>query len=240
MKRLTVLPVWLVLTLTLCAATPAVKIIGPVGPVPPYTLVELQAEGDLTGAAVLWDVTPDDVADVKELPGGKMVFVGPPGTYKVKCTVVRLKDGQTIADRQRFVVVIGTPAPPVPPVPPIPPEPPPNPAPIPGPGFHAMIIYETADLEKLPKSQLNVLYAKSVRDYLNAKCTPTADGGKRGWYIVDANVSMDGESKLWQDALKVKRDSLPWLLISNGTSGYSGPLPATVDDTLKLLKQFGG
>lgn len=120
-RKITAVCIWLVLAATICA-TP-VKIVGPSGPVPPYTLIELQAEGDLTGAAVLWDVSPDELADVRELPGGKVVFTGPPGNYRITCTVVRLKDGQTIADRQRFKVTIGTP---VPPVPPVPPEPPPD------------------------------------------------------------------------------------------------------------------
>ncbi len=56
----------------------------------------------------------------------------------------------------------------------------------------------------------------------------------------DAGVDASQESQLWQDALKRKRGALPWLVISNGKSGFEGPLPATVDETLTLLKKYGG
>lgn len=96
---------WVGVVPTVPTTTP-VKIVGP-SAVEPYKLVELTAEGDLTGAAVVWDVTPDDVADVRELPGGRLIFVGPPGVYKVKARVIRTKDGQLSVETQRFTVTIG-------------------------------------------------------------------------------------------------------------------------------------
>ncbi len=108
--------------LLLCGAILAAppKIVGPKDPVAPYKLVELSAEGDLTGAAVVWDVQPEDQADVREMAGGKLVFTGPPGTYRIKVLVIRVKDGAVTVDTQRATVVIGAPTPPIPPVPPPP------------------------------------------------------------------------------------------------------------------------
>jgi hypothetical protein len=228
------------LALALCVVAAPVKIVGPTGPVAPYTLVELQAEGDLTGAAVLWDVSPDEQADVRELPGGKMIFVGPPGVYKVRCTVVRLKDGQTVADRQRFVVTIGTLIPPAPPGP-TPPGPiPPGPSPIPADGFRVLIIEDATARSKLPAPQLNILFDKSIRDYLDAKCVIGTDGKTHEWRIWDAGVDARAEGGVWPDALKRQpsRDKLPWVIISTGKGGYEGPLPADVPKTLELLKKY--
>lgn len=209
--------------------------------VEPYKLVRLSAEG-ADGAALIWDVTPEESVDVVEFPS-KVLFVAPPGTYKVKLRALRTKDGSSSFETARATVVIGVPTPPVPPVPPappVPPTPPPDPAPIPAAGLRVLIVYESAELAKLPAAQTNVLYAKSVRDYLNAKCPAGPDGKTKEWRIWDKDSDTAGESRLWQDAMRRPRKSVPWILISTGVGGYEGPLPATVDETLTLLRKYGG
>lgn len=89
----------------------------------PYTLVEVRVKGQPADAALVWDVTPEDAASVRELPGGAMVFTGPPGVYKVKVRSITLKDGAAVVRSCRATVTIGTPAPPIPPAPPAPPKP---------------------------------------------------------------------------------------------------------------------
>src|SRR5262249_55899153 len=63
------------------AAEP-LKIVGP-DKSEPHRLVRLQAAGDLKDAALVWDVFPEEHADIEELPGGRLLLIGPPGTYKV-------------------------------------------------------------------------------------------------------------------------------------------------------------
>lgn len=164
-----------------------------------------------------------DVADGKS--GRCELIVVPKGVQDEKEIIRRLIDaGQ---------------GPQPPPVPPTPPTPPPSPAPIPEAGFRALIVYESADLAKLPASQVAVLTSGEVRGYLNDKCATGPDGKTKEWRVYDANADVSKESATWQKAMQIKRDSLPWLVISNGQAGYSGPLPATIADTLKLLKQWG-
>jgi hypothetical protein len=135
--------------------------------------------------------------------------------------------------------VVGKPTPePEPPGPgptPQPPGPTPGPAPIPEAGFRALIIFESGDATKLPPAQQNILYGKAVREYLNAKCAAEPDGTK-AYRIYDQNIDASGESKIWQDAMKRPRQSVPWLIVSNGKAGFEGPLPATVDDFMKIIK----
>ncbi len=139
------------------------------------------------------------------------------------------------------VTIVGQPDPPVPPgpVPPDPPGPTPGPVPIPGDGLRVLIVYESADLAKMPPAQQSILDSAAVRGYLQEKCAKGPDGTpeRRIW---DKDTDASAESKLWQDAFKRPRKEVPWLVISNGKAGYEGPLPATVDDALKLLKQYGG
>lgn len=143
------------------------------------------------------------------------------------------------------VVVAGVepptpPVPPVPPTPPTPPTPPVPPAPIPVAGLRVLIVEEAMDRAKLPAAQAAIIFDARVREYLNTKCVVGPDGRTREWNIFDQNVYTGDTSKLWQDAMKRKRDSLPWILISDGKTGYEGPLPPTVEDTLNLLKKYGG
>jgi hypothetical protein len=65
-----------------------------------------------------------------------------------------------------------------------------------------------------------------------------ADGKTREWRIWDKDVDPSQESAVWQAAMKRPRASVPWLLVSNGKTGYEGPLPGTADDLLALLKKY--
>lgn len=137
-----------------------------------------------------------------------------------------------------LVVTVGPPIP-VPPGPgPVPPGPTPGPTPIPGDGFRALIVYETADLGKMPKDQELILYSQTVRDYLNSKAAPGPDGKTKEWRIFDKDVSTAGESKTWQDAMKRDRKGLPWIILSGPKGGFEGPLPANVADAMALIKKY--
>lgn len=125
------------------------------------------------------------------------------------------------------------------------PKPPPHvdpvePAPIPDKGFRVLIVYETSDLAKLPAAQTAVLTSAEVRGYLNDKCVAGPDGKNKEWRVFDKDTDVSRESKLWQAAMKRERKSVPWIVVSNGTTGFEGPLPANIADTLVLLKKYGG
>jgi hypothetical protein len=75
----------------------------------PYRLVELVATGDTAERALLWDVTPEEAVDVREMPGGKLVFVGPPGSYRIKLRAIRMKDNVMSVETARHSISIGNP-----------------------------------------------------------------------------------------------------------------------------------
>ena len=103
-----------------------------------------------------------------------------------------------------------------------------------------LIIEESAERNKLPPAQASILFSTEIRKYLNAKCPTGSDGKTKEWRIYDQNVDLSGEAKTWKDAMSRPRSSVPWVVISNGTTGYEGPLPANVDETLALLRKYGG
>lgn len=159
-----------------------------------------------------------------------------PGRYRLLAWTAK---GDLASEAAVCILVIGD----VPPVPPIPPGPnppvppvPPVPVPIPGDGLRVLMVYETA--QPITAAHRAVLAGLQVRSYLTAKCAK--NGTVPEWRVYDKDVNLSNESKVWQDAMKRPRSSLPWIVISNGTAGYEGPLPPTVDDALKLLAKYGG
>lgn len=156
-----------------------------------------------------------------------------PGVYTVYAVVAI---GDDVSPFAMCTVIVGDgPLPPIPPKPdpPIPPKPDP---PIPVAGLRVLIVYESATPGDAPK----IIATKSVRDYLNTKCVLGADGKSPEWRFLDKDTPMGNASKVWQDAMLLPRQSLPWIIISTGAAGYSGPLPATADATLALLRKYGG
>ena len=157
------------------------------------------------------------------------------------CELLVLPAGATSETQlmRRLIAVNLGPRPP--PIPPVPPVPPPSPAPIPADGLHVLVVYETSDLSKLPAPQQQILYSTTIRAYLDSKCPLGPDGKTREWRVWDKDVSTTNESKIWQDAMRRPRQSIPWVIVSNPQKGggFEGPLPANVDDALILIKKFG-
>lgn len=153
-----------------------------------------------------------------------------------RCELIIITDvGEVV---RKTLDVGGGPLPPDPgPKPPDPPDPKPSPVPIPELGFRALFIYESGDLEKYPNKA--VLTSQEIRQYLNAKCATGPDGKTPERRFWDKDTDVSGESKLWQVAMQRPRTSLPWLIISNGRTGYEGPVPANIAKTLELLKKYG-
>ena len=132
------------------------------------------------------------------------------------------------------------PAPPAPGPGPHPPQPPQPPAPIPAPGFRVLIVYDAATLTKLPAAQQEAIYSADVRAYLDAHCAIGSDGKTKEWRMWPDGTDGSADGPVWADVMKRKRDSLPWLVVSDGKVGWEGPLPATAADLLTLLKKYGG
>lgn len=167
---------------------------------------------------------------------GKVVSAKTVGQYKVEAWNAK---GDVASPIATTWVIIGTPEPtPIPPSPT--PIPTPDNVPIPVAGFRVLMVYETTELPKLPAAQQIIPYSKTIRDYLDAKCVLGGDNKTREYRIFDKDIDTKFESAVWQNAMKRTRTSIPWIVISDGKTGYEGPLPQTVADTLALLKKYGG
>lgn len=165
-------------------------------------------------------------------------------TISVKMISAKLdKDGRFIGFATQFGSVtfaVGDvpPQPPIPPdpKPPVPPEPPPSPAPIPLAGYRVLFVEETAERGKLTVGQFRAMFGKASRDWLDANTVK--ENGQPGYRIYDKDQPTAGDLKHWQDAMKRPRSAVPWIVISNGQSGFEGPLPGTIEEIDALLKKY--
>lgn len=145
------------------------------------------------------------------------------------------------------MVKVGIPPPlppgPIPPdpKPPVPPVPPPQPAPIPEIGLRVLIVYDPKVLAGAGKDLQSIIFGAAIREYLNTRTPLGADNQTHEWRIWPAGYTDDQlqyAPPLWKAAYKRPRQSPPWIIISNGVTGFEGPLPTTVDATLELIKKY--
>jgi hypothetical protein len=232
------LPWELVLAVACCcpwhAAAQSPTIIAP-DAVPIGGLCIVRVEGLAADAKFSWLAIPDvQTADLMERDGSPVLFVATDkaGTFHV---VLAYIDGGEV--RQKMAkVVVGTPGP----TPPAPNPPGPTPVPPNPEGFRVLILEETADRPSLPRSQLAILMSQEVRNYLNAK-EPDS------WRILDDDLTSqhmtgwpDGWKQTYAKAKELSAGRVPFVVVSNATSGEAVPLPATVADMLTLLRRYGG
>lgn len=167
-----------------------------------------------------------------------IIWAKAPGTHRI--VVWTIGEGRE-GSAELVIDAGGTPAPPVPPGPePIPPKPEPPVPPIPVTGFRVLIIYESSQAHT--KEQLNILNSTQIVEYLNRKTVK--DGTLPGFRKWDKDISVFRESsanmKLLFEAVKPKLTSFPALVIAVDKNATVYPLPATEQETLELLKRYGG
>ena len=118
-----------------------------------------------------------------------------------------------------------------------PPDPPDDDAPIPEPGFRVLILYETSEYEKLDPLHKAVISGLEVRQYLDKTCVKEEDGGE-GYRIYDKDQDVSGDYKVWRDAMERRPSEIPWVIISNGKTGYEGKLPLGPAKFIELCKKY--
>lgn len=179
----------------------------------------------------------------KLFPGGKVngiVVKGRAGTHTV---IAYNAKGDVASDPVKCKVIIGDAPDPGPDPGPNPPVPP-TPAPIQG--KRCLIIEETEDRTVIPAKQRIALDSEALWSYLDSHTEMESDGKHKAWRIWDKDVNTQYESKTWQDALakfKTPTDpkvvpKTPWIIVSNGKTGYEGPLPGTLEEIMALVKKY--
>ncbi|MDB5338688.1 MAG: hypothetical protein JWN70_4307 [Planctomycetaceae bacterium] len=110
-----------------------------------------------------------------------------------------------------------------------------------------VIVKDGAHLSQLSSSQMQALLSTTVRDYCTAHCLKGTDGKTPEFKVYDKDTDVSQQSPAIQKAFKTAVEDLaksgttgPWLTVSNGKTGYSGPLPLTEATVIEKLKVYGG
>lgn len=199
------------------------------------------------GAELTFTYDPDPGQSkraVFEEPGSGrrlIVFIQPPANrYRIALIGQITSEGRDPFDVAVHDVTVGrvapTPTPDVDPVPPGPepepePEPTPDTAPFPADGLHVLVVYESSKMNSLTPDQRAIIQGADVRAALKA-----AAPERHRFYDPDADLTY--AAPVWKAAMAVPRESVPWVAISNGRTGYSGPLDMTPAEFKALLSEF--
>ena len=120
--------------------------------------------------------------------------------------------------------------------PPAPPKPV-DPAPIPLAGFRVLIIY---DMATLTADQQGVVFGKKVRDYMQAKCVVGQDGKTKDFWILQKGLDVSAAPKWVGDVIQRHPNMPVFMVVSDGKTGYEGPLPVNADEAMTILQKIGG
>ena len=107
------------------------------------------------------------------------------------------------------------------------PGPKPNPPPFPTDALSVLIVEETAERGNLPAGQREILSSTPFREW----CQRVGAELK----IWDQDADLTNVAEKWTAAMSVPRQSVPWLIVADSDSGFSGPLPANVDATKEVI-----
>lgn len=124
-----------------------------------------------------------------------------------------------------------------------------GPPPIAGAGLMVLVAYEEDlnEFSKYTEGEQRAITSTadgSVRDFCNDHCIKGPDGKTPEAVFVDDDSDFALMPDHWKPAWERRpHDSaagLPWIVVSNGRSGYEGPMPDTEAETLAILKKVGG
>lgn len=191
---------------------------------------------------ILWDYS--ERLDIEQAESGDKLFIwGKPGLYSVEAIIIPLKT-ITLQDQTFDVVagnisrvkgklkIIGK----------VDPGPEPDPeVPFAAPGYAVMVLKEAKDT--LPASQQAIFSSPKILNWLKNNCIAVDSVPMfRFWDDDYTTEYLQNVDPLLKNAYtKVRQQSngqVPWIAISNQNVGFSGPLPMTVDQTIKLLETY--
>lgn len=104
-----------------------------------------------------------------------------------------------------------------------------DPAPIELEEFYTVVIEDRSQRNQLSKEMIAALTSQQVED------AATRGGGV--YELVDSAQDVRELPEPVQAAIK-RTTELPWLVVSNGDSGYEGPHPQTLEDTLATINKY--
>jgi hypothetical protein len=123
------------------------------------------------------------------------------------------------------------------PQPPLPPTPSDD-APIEGLGLRVLFVVESERMKDLSLGQQEIIYGAKAREYYRAHVAKDLDGNL-DMRVLDPDTVFSDPSNKFAKAMRRPRSSDgPWVIISNGVTGYEGPMPDSWEEMVLLCDQY--
>ncbi len=104
-------------------------------------------------------------------------------------------------------------------------------SPVPGSGLHVLIVEDRGHRQELPPTQFDAMMSADVDELIRG-----ANGHK---YLYDQNQDVSTKDDPWvKDAMKVPRDSLPWLVLDNNGHGTTEACPKDPRAFKELVQKY--
>lgn len=104
-------------------------------------------------------------------------------------------------------------------------------SPVPGSGLHVLIVEDRGARQKLPPEQFDAMMSADVDELIRG-----VSGHK---YLYDQNQDVSSKDDPWvKDAMKVKRDKLPWVILDYNGSGTSEPFSDNPRAFKELVEKY--
>lgn len=106
-------------------------------------------------------------------------------------------------------------------------------SPLPGTGYHMLVVEDRPNRQKLEPAQFDAIFSTDIDAMVREV------QGKK--YLYDQNQDMSKKDDPWViEAMKLPRESLPWLIHDYNGKGESIPYPAKLDDAKAKVKAILG
>ena len=104
-------------------------------------------------------------------------------------------------------------------------------SPVPGSGLHVLIVEDRSHRRDLPPSQFDAMMSADVDELIRGV------GGHK--YLYDQNQDVSGKDDPWvQNAMRVKRDKLPWMVLDKDGNGTSEAFATTPREFKAVVQKY--
>lgn len=108
-------------------------------------------------------------------------------------------------------------------------------------GLSVLIVEESQERTELPYEQQMIITGTSedsVSSWMNKNCAKSQKGLPH-WRILDKDQSVDMDEPWVKEAMSVKREGVPWMIVANKRTGFSSPLAKDTKEMLARLSPLG-
>jgi hypothetical protein len=204
---------------------------------PRDTVSVLKVKGPVTLFAKFSDGIDRNIEELRTYTANEVFVIraAKSGTVEILAIPIGATDSEQVKRKTLTVMGLGPQPPPVKPDDPVVVPDDPD---VPVGKIQVVIIEDPDERAAIPDSQISVMEGRAIREYTKSHCQITE--GNPDFRLLSLRQDVSKQPGWIKEAFAVPRTETPFIVILSGSKTISGPLPKTVEETLTLLKKYGG